>query len=170
MSFSYPYQQGPDSWVDELGENGGTMFLNCQSSIGRAISYQNSNYRTILSSVIFGALTGAQQDALIAKYMEYLSFSTGINEQKVKLEKPIFTINPNPASNHKVIKFNITGKADNLTIFDASGRTVTEWILNPENENPMVWSLTGKSIANGTYFARLTGSGFVKTQSFVIVR
>lgn len=170
MSFTYPYQQGPDFYVDELGENGGTMFLNCQSSIGRAISFQNANYRTILSSVIFGALTGAQQDALIAKYMEYLSFSTGINEQSVKLETPSLTINPNPVRNNKVIQFNITGKANNLTVFDASGRTVAHWTLNPENENSIVWNLNGKSMPNGTYFARLTGFEFTNNQSFVILR
>ncbi len=169
MSFTYPYQQGPDFYVDELGENGGTLFLNCQSSIGRAISYQNASYRTILSSVIFGALTGAQQDALIAKYMEYLTFSTGISEQKVKLEKPTLTINPNPARNNKVIQFNITGKANNLTVFDASGRTVAHWTLNPENDKSITWNLTGKSIPNGTYFARLTGFGFTNNQSFIIL-
>ena len=170
MNFTYPYQQGPDFYVDELGENGGTLFLNCQSSIGRAISYQNANYRTILSSVIFGALTGAQQDALIAKYMEYLTFSTGISEQRVKLENATLTINPNPANYDKVIRFDITGKAKKLTVFDASGRTTFEWTLNSGNDNSIVWNLTGKSITNGTYFARLTGSNFSKTQSFVILR
>ena len=34
MDLGYPFQGWPDSYVDELGENGGTMYLRCQSGTG----------------------------------------------------------------------------------------------------------------------------------------
>ncbi|MDH5186727.1 MAG: T9SS type A sorting domain-containing protein [candidate division WOR-3 bacterium] len=174
MNFNYPYEQGPDSYVDLLDANGGRLYLLDQSAIGRAVCYENSNYRTILSAAIFGAISGTQRDALLEKYMQYLTFGAGVSEQtKPMIDEPVLTIDPNPVQCGKAIQFRVSQKASRLTILDISGRTVANWELNTRNNRTIFWNLQandGHSVSAGTYFVRVTGSGIATTQSFVVVR
>lgn len=76
LDYSYLYQQAPDSYVDLISANSGTMIYQCQNPSGRAIIYEDptSAYRTIHSTFIFGALrdgTSVKQD-LMAAYLDYL--------------------------------------------------------------------------------------------------
>jgi len=76
LDYGYLYQQGPDSYVDIISANGGTLIYNCQNSFGRAIIYEDptDGYRTIYSTFIFGALrdgASVKQDLMTA-YLNYL--------------------------------------------------------------------------------------------------
>jgi hypothetical protein len=142
MDFDYPYQEGPDSYVDILDVNGGTLYLRDQSETGRAVFYQNSNYHTILSAVIFGAVRGAQREALIEKYIQYLTFGTGVVEEKNKT-------------------FDITGRTIAEWELESGNNKMISWNLQGRSEEP---------IPTGTYFVRMMGSGISVTQSFVILR
>jgi hypothetical protein len=76
LDYGYLYQQGPDSYVDIISANGGTLIYRCQNNSGRAVIYEDAvhGYRTIYSTFIFGALrdqANAKQD-LMAVYLDYL--------------------------------------------------------------------------------------------------
>lgn len=76
LDYDYLYQDGPDSYVDIISANGGTIIYQCQSLSGRAVIYEDptSGYRTIHSTFIFGALrdgANVKQD-LMAAYLNYL--------------------------------------------------------------------------------------------------
>lgn len=76
LDYSYLYQQGPDSYVDLISANSGTVIYESQDQSGRVVIYEDpiTGYRTIHSTLIFGALrdgTDLKQD-LMAVYLDYL--------------------------------------------------------------------------------------------------
>lgn len=80
INLNYLYQQGPDNYVDEIGENGGRIYFRDQLGIGRVIFYNSGKYRTILSTVIFGALQGVQKENLMRSYIRYLLSGIRVEE------------------------------------------------------------------------------------------
>ncbi len=172
VNLGYLYRKGPDNYVDEIGENGGTIYLRDQSGIGRAIYYQSANYRTVFSAVIFGALQGTQRPSLMARITKYLLTGSGI-EENLAVVPSILKIEPNPTRGNGTIYFRISGNVRNLTVFDAFGRTVAGWRLNSEKEMTISWNLLNSNrepLPAGIYFVRMTGTGFTTTKSFVVLR
>lgn len=78
LSFSYPFGTGPDSYVDVLGSAGGTVWLTDQASRGRAVHHRSSSWRTVLSAVIYGALSAERRSVLLAGIANYLLYGTAI--------------------------------------------------------------------------------------------
>jgi hypothetical protein len=77
--FSYPYGGDPDRYVDEFGATGaGELWYKCQQGIGRVVGNTGTagrgEYKTITSSVIFGAFyneSRAELAGLMGEYLEY---------------------------------------------------------------------------------------------------
>jgi hypothetical protein len=168
MSFEYPYQQGPDSWVDEFGSAGGTVVLRSQDRIGRTVCYEASTYRTIASSTIFGASSEAKSDALMSAYMDYLVLGTGITERTAPTAQATGTVTPSVVRVGAAIRFATSGPARSLTVLDVCGRSVASWQV-PAGSAVTTWNI-GSSIAPGAYFMRVRSSASSSTQSFAVVR
>lgn len=163
MNLTYPWSTGPDSYVDEIGANGGTLFFLDQSNIGRAVCHTNGTWRTIFSSVVFGALGGQDDRAgLMAAYVRYLLTGMALTEQPPVASRPWLQVSPNPAPAGGAVRFR-SGTAGTFTVFDAFGRRVGEW-----QGREATWSLPG--VNAGTYFVRLTAAGVTVTRPLVVCR
>lgn len=180
MYYSYLYQQGPDSYVDEIEENGGTIFFKSQDSKGRAVYYggPSNNYRTIHSAVIFGALmNGANtKDDLMDIYMDYLTELTGIEEYSEEQNRLSFSIFPNPVINNARIRFSLEqpGRVA-INVYNTAGQLVhelTDGMLNA-GIHELVWHVddsSGTRLPNGTYVMRVMTDHDVLSKSIVVLR
>jgi len=129
LTYEYPYKTVPDNYVDEFGAGSGTLAFVCQSSKGRVGYYSGSSdsYRTITSSVIFGAIEdGTSTKAeLMDIYMEYLTGGTGIGETG---SAPVDTghlsvTNPSIGNLSAVLELPYPASCD-LGVYDMTGRRV----------------------------------------------
>ena len=144
-SFDYLWMQPPDSYVDQLGAAGGTVLLVDQGDTGRAVSNAPGAYRTLVSSVIFGALQGSGRASAMAAYMSFLTAGQAISEERpVELRR--FRIWPNPVAQNGSLHFTPAEPAG-VTVTDASGRIVATL---PAGTNV----LPVRGFAAGVYFAR----------------
>jgi hypothetical protein len=168
MSFGYPYQQGPDSWVDEFGSAGGTVVLRSQDNIGRTVCYETSTYRTIASSTIFGASSGTKSDALMSAYMDYLVLGSGISEGSAPAAAPAATVTPSVARVGAGVRFATSGPARSLTVLDVCGRSVASWQV-PAGSAVTTWNV-GSNVAPGAYFLRVRGGERSSTHPLAVVR
>ncbi len=79
VKLAYMYRQVPDHYVDNLDAPGSGAVLRCQQGKGRLIyNIEGSpQYRTIVSSFVFGAIKNAAsshtKQQLMAQYLAYLS-------------------------------------------------------------------------------------------------
>ena len=78
--FDFPYDDNADYLVDEFTAEEGTLFLKCQEQIGRAVFYDNENYRTIVSAISLGALHDGENTSsktnLMARYLSFLTYDS----------------------------------------------------------------------------------------------
>ena len=165
LDFAYLYGQGPDAWVDEFDVTTGILIYRDQSSIGRIVAHDASSYRTILSSVIFGALQGTDRGELMARYVNYLLIGTGAAEKPGEKAAVAFAVTPNPAPHGSAVRFVIPkGQAGQLTIVGASGQIVARRAVDGQDIELKL------DAPAGTYFARFTRAATSVTHPFVIMR
>ena len=180
MSYDYLYQEGPDNFVDEIGEDGGTMFFKSQDSKGRAICYSGptEGYRAIYSTFIFGALVnGTNTKAeLMQRYMDYLAELTGIEEFGIEQESVAFSVFPNPVRTSASINFSLP-KAGQVTasIYNTAGQLVYRFMGRDfdAGAHALVWNTTdsnGRDVPSGTYILSLDSDGGVVSKPVVILR
>lgn len=144
-SFDYLWTQPPDSYVDQFGAAGGTVFLVDQGDTGRAVSNAPGSYHTIVSSVTFGALQGTGRAATMAAYMHFLTAGQAITEERpVELHR--FRVWPNPVAQGGSVHFTQADPAG-VTVTDASGRLVAR-LPAGTGVQPV------RGLAAGVYFAR----------------
>lgn len=126
LSFGYPFGTGPDAYVDELGASGGTVCLEDQGSLGRAVCYSPGNYRTVLSAVILGALQGDQRGALLGGISDYLGLVSGVAEPRVLPAAERLTLSPNPVVPGGRVRLGLPlGHAGPVAVYNAAGRAVS---------------------------------------------
>jgi hypothetical protein len=165
LDFIYPYGQGPDAWVDELDVTTGAMICRDQSSIGRIVAHDASPYRTVLSSVIFGALQGTDRGELMARYVNYLLTATGAAEKPGEKAAAAFAISPNPVPHGSTVRFVIPrGHVGQLTIVNASGQVVARRAISGQDVE------LNLDAPAGAYFARFTRAATSVTHPFVVMR
>jgi hypothetical protein len=180
MYYSYPYQQDPDSYVDEIEENGGTIYFKSQDSKGRAVYYggPSNNYRAIHSAFIFGALrnNGNTKDDLMELYMDYLTELTGIEEYGEEQNSLSFSVFPNPVTNSVHIRFNLEQPGHvAISIYNSAGQLeneLTNGVFN-SGSHEFVWSAEdsrGTRLPNGTYFMRVMSEQHVFSKPLVVLR
>ena len=116
-----------------------------QGDTGRAVSNAPGSYRTIVSSVIFGALQGSGRAAAMAAYMHFLTAGQAIAEERpVELRR--FRVWPNPVAQGASLHFTLS-EPTGVTVTDASGRIVAAL---PAGAN----ELSVRGLSAGVYFAR----------------
>jgi hypothetical protein len=180
MNYDYLYQQGPDNFVDEIGENGGTVFFRSQDSKGRAVCYSglSNNYRAIHSTVIFGAVVNGTNTkvGLMDSYMGYLAELTGIEEYGTEQDNISFSIFPNPVRTSANISFSLTQPGQVVTsIYNTAGQLVkrlSEGAFSA-GAHTLVWYVddqTGRRLPNGTYILALKTSDGMASKPIVILR
>lgn len=162
LSLDYMYNLGPDNYVDIISADGGVLLFESQDSKGRVVCYNgpSDNYRTINSSVVFGALRDASsnKNELMGIYMEYLTGSiTGI-EGSVSVSSPLMSFQ-NPCCGSVDIHLSLPSPGNvSITLYDMSGHLVTEITDGylPEGTHSIIWNGSDRSpLETGTYLLLL---------------
>jgi hypothetical protein len=179
-NYGYLYQEGPDNFVDEIGEDGGTIFFKSQDSKGRAVCYSGltDNYRAIHSTVIFGALTNGTntKHELMNRYMNYLVELTGIEEFEIEQERISFSVFPNPVRKSANISFSLAQPGRVVaSIYNTAGQLVKRLAEGTFDvgAHTLVWFVDdgrGREMSNGTYILSLETSEHVVSKPIVVLR
>ncbi len=179
MYYGYLYQRGPDSFVDEIEENGGTLFFKSQDSKGRAVYYggPSNNYRAIHSTVIFGALRngGNTKDDLMDIYMDYLIELTGV-EELIDVYIQDIQLAPNPTSGPMSLRFTLTQPGYvSIRVYNAVGQLITELVDKEltQGSHDLIWDGkdgAGRTLSSGSYIFRINVDGSVLTKAVVVVK
>jgi hypothetical protein len=178
--YSYLYQRGPDSFVDEIEENGGTIFFKSQDSKGRAVYYGGpaNSYRSIHSAVIFGALRngGNTKDDLMDIYMDYLTELTGIEEYGDEQNSLSFAIFPNPMINSAHIRFSLEQPGHvSVKVYNTVGQLTRELVDTEltQGSHDIIWDGkdgAGRTLSSGSYIFRINVDGSVINKAVLIVK
>lgn len=176
LSLDYLYNTGPDYWVDFISADGGTLLFESQDSKGRVVCYDgpSDNYRTINSSVVFGALRDgtSTKNELMDIYMDYLTGEiTGI-EGCVSVSSPAVSFQ-NPCRGSVTIHLYLPSPGNvNVIIYDMSGHLVgeiTDGYL-PEGSHSITWNGGENSLLEtGTYLLLLQTEDQTLTRKVLIL-
>lgn len=122
LRFGYPYGQGPDSYVDELGATTGQLLLGDQSSIGRAVVRQSLTYRSVVAATIAGALLPTDRGEFISACARYLVEGLGIasNQPAARPLRAVIPISVVAAGS----EVRLLAPAAAGQLYDATGRVV----------------------------------------------
>jgi hypothetical protein len=141
--------------VDELAAGTATIALRDQATIGRVTYREASGYRTLTSSVIFGALQGPGRDALLAEYVNFLLHGSGVEEQPVAAPLAEFRAARSPVRRGRTIGLLLPRTAGaTLTVFDATGRRMAGTFVAAGARRADIRA----GLPAGAYVARLTGA------------
>ena len=176
MSLDYIYDTGPDSYVDEISATEGVLLFQSQDSNGRVVCYTGptDNYRTINSSVVFGALrdAGSTKNELMAVYMDFLTEElTGITEGPALQGQAVLSVaNPCRGSMDAVLALQEPLNV-RVAVFDSAGR-----LVGGQNENlysagthSLSVSSEVENLAAGTYMLVVTAGDETLSRKFVIL-
>jgi len=179
MNYNYLYGQGPDSYVDIIGANGGTMLFKSQDNNGRAISYNGAggSYRAIHSAFIFGALRDGTQSktGLMASYMDYLTELIGV-EELVAVSVQNLLLSPNPTTGISTVSFGLAEPGElSVKIYNTVGQLVRD-VLHTElarGNHTVVWDgrdNNGRELGSGTYILKVQLDRQIAQKAIVLVR
>ncbi len=167
MSFTYPYNQGPDAYVDLLDAAGGAVCFRDQSNNGRVVSYNPGSYRTITSAVIYGAQTGADRDRLMAAYANFLTTGLGLENGGQATPSSGIHLSSNPVRGGSV-SFLAGDGFRHVSVLGSDGRVLANLTLAGTDRRSATW-YCGDAPA-GTYVARLSGKAGIVSRTFVVTR
>ncbi len=175
LALDYIYDTGPDYYVDIISADGGALVFESQDSNGRVVCYEgpSSNYRTVYSSVVFGALRDASstKNELMGIYMDYLTgLITGIEEQVSAGSLSMSLQNPCYGSVNIHLSIPSPGNVS-ITLYDMSGHLVGEISDGylPEGSHSIVWnSEKDRPLGTGTYLLLLQTEENTVTQKILI--
>jgi len=181
LSYGYLYGQGPDSFVDLINENGGTLFFEDQSTRGRAIVYDgpSEEYRAIHSTFIFGALRDGtnNKNELMYAYVNYLSSGpVGIEEYEASNGVDNLSLFPNPALQTVNLRFSLSHpRRVTIQVYNSAGqlvRQLTDKRLNT-GTHQLIWNGaddSGRRLSSGCYVVRIDADGEVTSRMITLVK
>jgi hypothetical protein len=179
FGYEYLYNEGPDSYVDDINANGGTIFFTSQDALNRAISYDgpSNNYRAIHSTFIFGALRDGSRnkDELMAAYLDYVLSAPGVTESIQDYVRDVM-LGPSPFTYVTHLKFTLTQPSHvRVRIYNSVGQLVRELIdaRLDQGFHQFLWNgndNTDRDVSSGTYIVRLEVNEKIINQTIVLMR
>lgn len=164
----FDYKGGSDVHfkVDVLASDGATSLFQSEDGVDRTFMYETDNYKTVSSSVIFGALKNGDSLSLKPYLMsEIVSFF--LYEDSTNAIKPVFEENnnvavyPNPFQDEISIAFTLDETSNvRLIIYSLDGqiiKTLANQALS-KGEHTLNWSgrnNSGTYVTKGIYFIQL---------------
>ncbi len=159
FTMSYP-PGGPNMYNNSMSSAGGTEFLLDQSSVPRGIYHTYEFARTMVSSVIFGALGPAdRRQELLQAYMDHLLYGLGTDEAGVAV--PGARLAASPVACGATVRLAVPDGISRVTVFDRSGRQVA--MLDARGRSRVDWTAAGRP---GVYLVRAGAAA----QSVVVTR
>ncbi len=183
---SYELNSDADNYIDELSVAETTSYIALQSQIsspaplasnGRLIFYDSMTYRTVLSSVLFGAISGTifpnTAANILRGCMEYLEKPSHIHESSPRPKNIEIITYPNPFNSTVTISLvchscesGNPGDMVAVEIFDINGRNIANLpvganlvFAQPQGDHKdrpyeTVWT-PDESISSGVYLIRV---------------
>jgi len=181
MYFAYT---GENNWIDHLSPaaGGATLVLENGSPIyGLAIAYDSGTYKTVGASFEFAGLRNGVMPStkahLALTIMDFfLPIPSGVDDDVVADETVRLAARPNPFNPNTTLQFvNPVDGRVHLDIYDVSGRLVRVLAdeVMPAGERAFAWNgldESGRSVASGVYFARVTGEDFSSSSKLVLLK
>jgi len=151
---------GPDMYNNSMTSAGGTEFIKDQSSVTRGIYHIYGFARTMVSSVIFGAMgpSGPREEFLQA-YMDHILYGLGIEEHGSAV--PGARLAASPVGCGSTVRLAVPEGAATVTVFDPSGRQVA--CMDARGRGSVDWTAAAQP---GVYLVR---AGSV-SQSLAVTR
>jgi len=177
-NYDYLYQEGPDSYVDYIGANGGTIFFRSQDTYGRAVNYSGpgNNYRSIHSTFIFGALRNGtyNKQQLMQSYMTYLLSYTGAEEHAEETVSGL-AVRPNPGRIINVSFFAARPAGVRAELYNVSGQKVRTLLDQPVAAGSHTLTFDGKDdrgqrLSDGAYLLRLEQGDYSIARTIVLIK
>jgi len=182
IQLDYQYSSESDYGVDELSGSSGAVCLSSQDDIGRVTYWDGSNgdYRTIMSSILFGSLidgTGDNNKAtLMNRYYSFLKIPPySVDPQYDPDQSKLMGNDPNPFSSSTQISFFVpTNQLQEsiLQIYDIRGGLIKEFNQLPENGS-LMWDGkddSSRKVSNGVYLYRLKTETSSDVKRMIMIR
>ncbi len=181
LTYDYLYQSGPDTYVDLINENGGTILFRDQGGLGRAIVYDgpNDEYRAIHSTFIFGALRDDtyNKNGLMNTYLTYLfSGPVGVEEYEFSNVVGNLSIFPNPAFERVNLSFALSHPHRvSIKVYNSAGQLVRQLMDRdlPTGSHQLFWDGaddSGRRLSSGCYVVRIDADGEVTSKTATLVK
>jgi len=150
---------GPNMYNNSMSAAGGTEFLKDQSSVTRGIFSTYGVARTMVSSVIFGAMgPSGRREEFLQAYMGHLLYGLGVEESGSPVR---IVLSANPVAQGRTVRLAKPRGAASVGVFDRTGRQVA--VLAAGGGPAVEWTA---DVAPGVY---LVSAGAV-AQSLVVTR
>jgi len=185
MWFSYG---GENSYMDHINPTGTgfLLFKDVDDLYNCAVANTTSYYRTVGTSFELGLLNDtippSTRAALLDSIMNFFhAFNYGIDEitSFTGMNGCLFQVMPNPCTGKLIIEYNLgSDEPDDaiLSIYDVSGRLLREFTDLPvdlHKKGHLIWDgkdRSGRKVAQGIYFIRLSTAQYDKTHKVVFIR
>lgn len=182
--FKYDYLGGDNAHysIDRLNSVGATVLFRAENEISRMFINEGENYRTIASTIVFGAIANGDSLNLKAYLIsEMVNFFLGISPVTGMGENIPYTLNhglnyPNPFIESTTIEY-VLKEANpvRIAVYDLKGRVVK---LVTEGEQKagkhrVIWDATdnnGRRVATGCYFYRITAGRTTVCKKMILTK
>jgi hypothetical protein len=179
----FDYTGGPDPHysIDRINNIDASVLYRSEDGIPRMFYYEGSNYRTVSSTIVFGALSDDDSLNLKAFMMgEIVNYFLGISpitSLKDDLSGALRSIRnfPNPFSGSTTIEYTLTATERVLIdVYDLNGKIVRHLVNNEQSagEYHITWDAnndSGESVNGGYYFYSITVGGFTTSEKMVLL-
>ena len=179
--FTYAGGVSPHYSIDRMAPLPGTEVLfYCEEQAGRIFSYENDVYRTISSTLVFGALQNNDslnvKPYVISEYINYLLDLQTITSLEENLSFLLSGAYPNPFRDQIRISYELKQRGHiQLEILDLNGRLVRR-LCSSEQESgnhSVTWDGLNDnniSVKNGFYIYTLTVNNHSETGKMILIK
>jgi len=181
MQFGFQFDTDADYSIDEFAVTMGNLLLTDQEGIGRAVQYDEGNYKVITSSIIFSSLIDTEigtKSELMLRYLEFLAdYSVGIDSDDTASEAVVLNGNyPNPFNPTTTIEFSLNSdQYVELYIFNLKGQKIKSLLQGemPSGIHHIAWTgenSSGKKVSSGVYLYQLKAGTYTSTKKMLLLK
>jgi hypothetical protein len=179
--FNYTGGDDPHYSIDRMAPLPGTgVLFYSEEQVGRIFSFENDLYRTISSTLVFGAFQNNDslnlKPYLISEYVNYLLNLQTITSLEESLNELISGTYPNPFHDQIQIRYELKEKRNiRLDILDLNGKVIKHLTSGEQQSgiHSIMWNGlndNGIPVKNGFYFYTLTTNNHSETGKMILMR
>ncbi|MBE9480236.1 MAG: T9SS type A sorting domain-containing protein [Bacteroidetes bacterium] len=183
MKFEYYTDNVFLNYIFESDPSAYVIFQSQPVSYACQVAYDAGSYKTIGSSIEFGALLDNEdpstKEILFKKYLDFFGIeenTSDINENK-NISNITASINyPNPFKTQTTIEFFLnSGSKVKLSIYNINGQIITT-LANKifiKGNHKIIWDgkdNSGKNVSEGIYFYKLQSEKFIEANKMILIK
>ncbi|MCD4684063.1 MAG: T9SS type A sorting domain-containing protein [Bacteroidales bacterium] len=182
LSYYYLGGYDPHYSVDRLESNNGSdLMFSSEDGYGRMFVNDNIAYKSIASSIIFGAFANGDtlslRPFLVSEMVNFFIGYNPVTSLKENISQFISTGNyPNPFATDTRIEYtlNETGFV-NIDVYNLKGQIVKQLVAEQKNPGDyyVIWDATnniGSVVESGYYFYKISVGEYTQTEKMILLR